>query len=123
MDLSSRLAIFQTFLRLHPILKEKYYLKPDEDDDDPYESSQMTVLIANPYGLFAVYSLREVYEYQKYWAIGSGREYAIGAMHAAYADPKYSASHIAEIGVQAGCAFDVNSALPMNLYTLQVIQP
>ena len=78
------MAIFETFRGLHPILKEQFYLKPDEEEDDPYESGQMTVLLASPGGIFGVYSMREVYAFEKFWAIGSGRDFAIGAMHAVW---------------------------------------
>lgn len=114
-DLSGRVAIFETFRRLHPMLKDEYFLKTEEEEDDPYESSQMTVLIANTSGIFAVYSMREVYEYNRFWAIGTGRDYAIGAMHAMY-DRVDSAKELARMGVEAGITFDVNSSLPMNLY-------
>lgn len=116
-DFSSRAAVFDTFRKLHPRLKEDFFLKTDEDEDDPYESSQMTVLIANPHGIFAVYSMREVYEYNRFWGIGSGRDYALGAMYASW-ERAGTAAELAQIGVQAGTEFDVSSSLPMTLYTL-----
>jgi len=122
LDFSSRPAIFESFRKLHPKLKEDFFLKPEEDDEDPYESSQMTVLIANPHGIFGVFSLREVYEYERFWAIGSGRDFAIGAMDAVYDRPKISAEKIAEAGVLTGCKFDVNSSLPMTRYALDLAQ-
>ena len=118
----SRVAIFETFRGLHPILKEQFYLKPDEEEDDPYESSQMTVLLASAGGIFGVYSMREVYAFEKFWAIGSGRDYAIGAMHAVW-DQYDNPADIARIGVEAGCQFDINSSLPMTLYTVPMAQP
>ncbi|MDF0607113.1 MFS transporter [Neisseriaceae bacterium TC5R-5] len=117
-DLHSRQGIFETFRKLHPKLKEGFYLRPDEDEEDPYESSQMMVLIANPHGIFGVYPMREIYELSKIWAIGSGRKFAMGAMYASY-DQDLTASQIAEIGIRAGCEFDVSSSLPMTLYTIE----
>ena len=117
LDFSNKLAIFETFRRLHPILKEQHFLNPKEEDDDPYESTQITALVANPGGIFGVYSMREVFEYTRFWAAGSGREFALGAMHTQYAKLR-SAGAIARAGVEAGAAFDKNSALPMTLYTI-----
>lgn len=114
-DLSSRAAIFETFRRLHPMLKDDYFLKTEEEENDPYESSQMTVVIANPHGIFGIYSMREVYEFQRFWAIGSGRDYAIGAMHASYEQCE-NAKDVARIGVDAGITFDVNSSLPITMF-------
>ena len=69
-DFSTKRAIFETFRKLHPILKEQHFLNPKEEEDDPYESTQVTALIANASGIFGVYSMREVFEYTKFWAVG-----------------------------------------------------
>ena len=82
--LLDKLAIFETLRKLHPILKDQHFLNPKEEEDDPYESTQITALIANPHGIFGVYSMREVFEYTQFWAVGSGTEFALGAMHALY---------------------------------------
>ncbi|HQR09905.1 MAG TPA: MFS transporter [Casimicrobiaceae bacterium] len=118
LDLSNKSAIFETFRKLHPILKEQHFLNPKEEDDDPYESTQMTALIANEHGIFGVYSMREVFEYTQFWAAGSGREFALGAMHTQYPRLR-TAEAIARAGVETGALFDKNSALPMTLYTLK----
>ncbi len=117
LDFSGKAAIFETFRKLHPILKEQHFLNPKEEEDDPYESTQVTALVANAQGIFGVYSMREVFEYTRFWAVGSGREFAIGAMYALY--PKLrSAEAIARAGIDAGAAFDRNSGLPMTLYSV-----
>jgi ATP-dependent protease HslVU (ClpYQ) peptidase subunit len=110
--LHSREDVFETFLKLHPRLKDHFFLNTKEEDADPYESSQFTILIANASGIYAVYSYREVFQFDKFWAIGSGRSFALGAMYAAY-DGRKSAKDIAELGVRAGCEFDKNSYGPV----------
>ena len=117
LDFSNKAAIFETFRKLHPILKEQHFLNPKEEEDDPYESTQVTALVANEHGIFGIYSMREVFEYSQYWAVGSGREFALGAMHAQFERMK-SAAAIATAGIEAGAMFDRNSGLPMTLYTL-----
>ncbi len=119
LDFSDKFAIFETFRRLHPILKEQHFLNPKEEEDDPYESTQITALIANAHGIFGVYSMREVFEYTQFWAAGTGREFALGAMQALYPRLK-TAEAVARAGVEAGALFDKNSALPMTLYNLKV---
>lgn len=118
-DLSSRIGIFESFLALHPLLKEKYFLNAKDEDDDPYESTQIDALIANPFGIFGVHSLREVTEYKKFWAIGSGAEYALGAMFAVY-DTDASAEEIAHAGVAAGAEFNNASAMPLSSYVIDL---
>ena len=120
-DFSSRLAVFETFRSLHPVLKDKYFLNAKDEDDDPYESTQIDALIACPHGIFGVHSLREVCEYKKFWAIGSGAEYALGAMFAVY-DRVDSAEEIARAGVMAGAEFNNASAMPMSCYTLELMK-
>lgn len=116
-QLNSKAEIFETFRKLHPVLKEECFLNPKEDEEDPYESSQITALIANANGIFGIYSMREVFEYTQYWAIGSGNEFALGALHLAYS--RFSdAGEIAQMGAETGIALDKNSAAPITLYTV-----
>ncbi len=117
--LGSREEVFDTFIRLHPLLKESFFLQTKEDDSDPYESSQFTVVIANASGIFGLYSYREVFEFKEFWGIGSGRSFALGAMHAAW-DKAKSAREVAIAGLNAGCEFDKNSAGPVDIYTLKM---
>ena len=119
LDFSGRMAIFETFRKLHPVLKEKYFLIAKDEDEDPYEATHIDAVICNEKGIFGVYSLREVSEYTKFWAIGSGAEYALGAMHALY-DRLDSAEDIARAGVEAGAEFNTATALPLNSYTVDL---
>ena len=114
LDFAGRPAIYETFRRIHPLLKDEMFLNPKEEDDDPYESSQMTVMIANPSGIFAVYSMREVFEFDRFWAIGSGRDFALGAMYTVYNGDR-TAAQVAEAAVLAGAEFDTGTALPIDL--------
>lgn len=121
-EFDSREAIFATAVELHRLLKEHYFLNAKDDDEDPYESSRIDALIANKHGIFALYALREVYEYARFWAIGAGAEYALGAMYAAY-DGGDTAADIARIGVEASAEFDNSTALPMTLQTYTLASP
>ena len=118
-DLSSRENIFESFRALHPVLKDKYFLNSKDEEDDPYEATHIDALIANDQGIFGVYSLREVSEFNRFWAIGSGSEYALGAMFAMY-DRLDSAEEIAKIGIEAGAEFNNATAMPMTSYTLEL---
>ena len=42
------------------------------------------MVIANASGIYGLYSYREVFEFKEFWGIGSGRSFALGAMHAGY---------------------------------------
>ena len=119
LKLHSRDEVFDTFLKLHPKLKETYFLNAKEEDADPYESSQFTALIANPSGIFGVYSYREVFEFDRFWSVGTGRTFALGAMYASF-DKAKTARELADVGVRAGCEFDKNSSGPIRAHTIKL---
>lgn len=116
--LGSKDEVFDTFTKLHPYLKENFFLQTKEEDSDPYESSQFSVVIANASGIYGLYSYREVFEFKEFWGIGSGRSFALGAMHAVYAKAR-NAREVAEAGLAAGCEFDRNSAGPWDVFTVK----
>ena len=119
-DFSSRRSIFESLRRMHTLLKDEYFLNPKEEGDDPYESSRIDALIANRRGIFAVFALREVFEYSKFWAVGSGGDFALGAMHAVYERDGFGAEEIARAGVAAGVEFNNASAPPIVAHTLEI---
>ena len=119
LKLGSKDEVYDTFLKLHPMLKETFFLQTKEDDNDPYESMQFTVIIANASGIFGLYSYREVFEFKEFWGIGSGRSFALGAMHARWGTAK-TAREVALVGMNAGCEFDKNSGGPVEVFTLKL---
>ena len=60
-----------------------------------------------------------MFEFKQFWGIGTGRAFALGAMHARW-DTAKSARALAVLGVEAGCAFDKNSAGPVDVATLKL---
>jgi len=119
LNFNSKAEIYETFRKLHATLKEQHYLNPKEEEEDAYESTHITALLANPTGIYGIYSMREVFSFRRFWAAGSGREFALGAMHALY-DRLDTAETIARAGVEAGCLFDKNSALPAQIVTVRL---
>ncbi|MFT5115394.1 MAG: ATP-dependent HslUV protease subunit HslV [Parasphingorhabdus sp.] len=118
-QLKSRMQIFTTFLELHAKLKKEYFVETKDGEEQPVESSQIDALIVNKHGLFEISGYREVSEYLTYWSIGSGRNVALGAMHALYSEKK-TAKQIAEAGVRAAAEFDDGCGLPLNTRTMQM---
>lgn len=119
--LNSAEEIFETLLKLQPILIEDYYIKTDENDDDTqeFESNQIYALIANRSGAYEIQSYREVHNIGQFWAIGSGKRFALGAMHAIYKSEK-NPRVIAEKGLQAACEFDDGSDLPLQIKSISL---
>lgn len=117
--LDSPIEIYKTFLDLHPILKDQYFLNAKDEDDDAYESSRIDALIANKHGIFGIYSLREVFQYKNFWAVGAGAEVALGALYAMY---KFEddAEKIASCAIEASAEFHTSSALPLTKYSIDL---
>lgn len=111
--------IYTSMLKLHKILKKKYYLDPKykRDRDQTVESINMQLLVANSSGIYGIGEDKNVESFSKFWAIGSGCTFALGAMY--YVFDKYDATKIAEIGVQSACEFDEGCALPMQIQAMK----
>lgn len=111
--------IFETFLWLHPKLKDEYFVNTSEEKEQEYESNQLHILLVNPQGIFDIQSYREVTEFSRFWSIGTGDEYALGAMYAMY-DKLVDPRRIAKIGLSAACEFDESSGLPLLCHTVKL---
>lgn len=119
-ELSSSLEIFEFLQQLHIDLKSKFHLNAKERDGEEFESSQCYLLIANKHGIFGVDSMRHVKKYKKFTAIGSGQEYAMGAMEAVYGgyrkiDNFLTATDIVEVGLNAAAKFDAATGAPFEV--------
>lgn len=109
--------IYRFGLVLHKELKENYFLRPDDEED--FETFRGDILIANPQGIFGLSAYRYVQEYTRFYASGSGSQYAIGAMFVGY-DSDKTAEEIAKLGVRAGVEFDDASGLPFTLHKINL---
>jgi ATP-dependent protease HslVU (ClpYQ) peptidase subunit len=116
-SLTSIADIFRFGLQLHRDLKEEYFLRADDEED--FETFRGDILIANRTGIYGLSSYRYVQEYTRFYANGSGAEYALGAMFASYGEDK-TALEIAELGARAGAEFDDGSALPITSHSIKL---
>lgn len=118
-SLTTPSEIFRVWNELHQILKEEYFMNPSKDNDDSFETSRSHALIANSHGIFGVDSCRFVQEYTKFYAYGSGSEFALGALYAIYSE-KNSAEDIALKALQAAAEFDDATGAPFTKYTMKM---
>jgi ATP-dependent HslUV protease, peptidase subunit HslV len=106
--LRDRTSIFDFFVKFWRELKKNYPFvndQPGKESETPFANLDASFLIASPGGIFLVSSNMSVSEFRQYYAIGSGSDYAIGAVHALYEDVKDPA-HITERAVRAAIAYD-----------------
>ena len=112
--------IYRSTLRLHEIFKKEYYLMTKNGgNNQPVESMQLHMLIANASGIYEVTGDRNVSEIGNFWAAGSGSLTALGAMHASY-DRYKNPEKIAIAGIEAACRFNAYCQLPMTLHQCQL---
>lgn len=108
------LEIFRTWQALHVALKADYQLIATSHDDEPLESTRFDALIANRHGIFGVVAHRTVQEFSRYYAFGSGSNYAMGALHALYDDRNITAEALARRAVETAAEFDDATGLPVD---------
>lgn len=111
--------IFETWRCMHRVLEDEYHLNPRKDPEDAYRTTRMSALIASPRGIFGVTPSRDVESFQRFWAIGSGADFALGAMYALF-DLHDDAESIALAGVEAGAEFDEASDRPVLARTVML---
>lgn len=114
------LEIFKTWQKLHAALKNDYYLVTSGGEDEVLESTRIDVLIINPHGIFGVAAHRTVQEFSKFYAFGSGGDYALGALYAVYDQPRRSAEDIARLSIAAAAEFDDGTGLPVTSYAVKL---
>jgi ATP-dependent HslUV protease, peptidase subunit HslV len=116
---SSRKEIFETWRKLHQALKQEYYLNSSEDKEDPYETTRIHALLLNSYGIFGIYQMRSVDDYAKFWAIGSGQDFALGSMLSTY-ESLNTAEEIAKTAVMAAAEFDDGTGMPVEVFSVEL---
>lgn len=114
------LEIFKTWQKLHAALKNDYYLVTSGGEDEVLESTRIDVLIVNPHGIFGVAAHRTVQEFSRFYAFGSGGDYALGALYAVYDQPRRSAEDIARLSITAAAEFDDGTGLPVTSYAVKL---
>ncbi len=106
--LNTREEIFEFFLKFWRVIRADYPFVNEQsrsEDKTPFADLDATFLIASPGGIFLVSSNMSVSSFAKYYAIGSGGDYALGALHALY-DEKNDALELAERAIAAAKAYD-----------------
>jgi len=128
LTLKTRSDVFKFSLYLHYILNDEYCLNTKPVDDDVYNPSHFSFLIANKYGIFGVYHYREVDELTNFWAIGSGAKFALGAMYSEddsiagmSEDSVVTAGRVARAGLLSAIEFDSSTAGPIELISLDLV--
>ncbi|MHC4219764.1 MAG: Ntn hydrolase family protein, partial [Planctomycetota bacterium] len=100
--------IFSFFLKLWHELHEKYPFVNDQPHhkDSPFGDLDASFLVANASGIYKVSQDSSVCRFDKYYAIGSGCVYALGALHQIY-EQDADAAQLARRAVETAIEFDI----------------
>lgn len=119
-EFSSVDAIFDELLKMHQALKFQYFMKPDRNDDDAFETLAFSTLIASPHGIFGTYRMRCVQEYARFCAIGFGSNYALGALEVLY-NGTDDAEALVKKALDIAAEFESEIGRPGKIYSLKTI--
>lgn len=111
--------IFDFFTAAHQTFRSEYFLTPPSLSFFPFESSELQMLVVNSFGIFEMEYSRVVRQYARFSAIGTGEDYALGAMSAIY-DLVDDAEQIAKIGIEAAAEFDLKTGAPFFFRSLSI---
>jgi ATP-dependent HslUV protease, peptidase subunit HslV len=107
--LTNQDAIFEFFLKFWRALHDRYTLindQADKDNDSPFGDLDASFLIVNRRGIYSVASDLSVTEFSQYYAIGSGSDFSLGALHALYDGP-LDAAELARRACAAAIEFNI----------------
>ena len=91
-------------------LRERYTLVNEQaaNRDAPFGDLDSSFLIANRGGIFKISSDMGITRFNHYYAIGSGAEFALGALHVLRSQPG-SLENLVRQAVETAMTFDLNS--------------
>jgi len=119
--LTSHGEIFTFFQDFWKQLHERYSFVSDQCDDkeSPFGDLDTSFLVVTTGKIFHISGNMSVSEFLKYHAIGSGSDFAIGAMHALY-EEAFTAEEIAKKAVQAAIDHNVYCGGEIEIRTMKI---
>jgi ATP-dependent HslUV protease subunit HslV len=119
-EFGGKREIFNFFMGFWRELRDHYTLvkeQCDKDDESPFANLDAAFLVVNKCGIYHVGSDMSVTRFERYYAIGSGGDYSLGAVEAIYAQTS-STQEICQRAVEVAIAFDVHCGGPVQLESL-----
>ena len=116
--LRNRTEVFAFFLRFWKELSRRYSLvneQAHQDDPSPFADLDSSFLIATPNGIYYVSGNLSVSEFDRYYAVGSGSSYALGALRVLY-DEDLDPAEIARRACEAAMHYDLYCGGELELY-------
>ncbi|MCU0555117.1 MAG: hypothetical protein MUF17_10205 [Syntrophales bacterium] len=121
LNLDDERSIFKFFNNLYFTVKEKYsYVNSQcNGHNTPFADLDARFLVAGRSGIFYVSANMSVHKFERYYAIGSGCDYALGAIHVLY-DCDLSAKDICHRALSAAIDMDVHCGGPPEIHEINL---
>jgi len=118
-QLTDKTSIYAFFVLFWKALHSDYSFVKDQGSDEksPFGDLDASFIVVNTSGIFHVSSDMAVTQFDRYTAIGSGVDYALGAINACYADKP--AEEIARVAVETTSKFNIYCGGDTKVVTLQ----
>ncbi|MCP4524049.1 MAG: hypothetical protein GY828_07575 [Candidatus Gracilibacteria bacterium] len=119
LSFSNKADVFQFFNVFWSELHKKYSFVNDQcnEKESPFGDFDASFLIVTKKHIFLVSSNGSVYEIDNYYAIGSGSDYALGALYN-IDNSGLNIHQLAEQAIKTGIAFDKNSGGKISIESL-----
>jgi ATP-dependent HslUV protease subunit HslV len=121
--LRSEREIFSFFNRFWKRMRREYSFVNDQsggEDKSPFADLDSAFLVVNANGIFHVTGQMAVSRFKRFDAIGSGGNYALGALHAIYDGPsQLRAEEIARRACDAAVHFDLSCGGEQDVFTVK----
>lgn len=107
LKLNTKKEIYKFILKFWKELKDNYAFVNNQSGkkSQPFADLNSMFLVLNKNGIYTISGNMTVTRFKQYYAIGSGSDYSLGALHALY-DTDLSAKAIARKAVGASITFD-----------------
>jgi ATP-dependent protease HslVU (ClpYQ) peptidase subunit len=118
--LKTEQQVFTFFMKLWKELHERYSLvndQPHEDDRSPFGDLDAAFLVVNKDAIMHVSGNMSVSRFEKYYAIGSGADFAMGALHVLY-DRVADVEELAREACATAMAYDVFCGGAIDTFTV-----
>jgi len=118
--LDTREDVFRFFMKFWRDLHKRYPFVNDQahpDERSPFGELDSTFLVVNGNGIYYVSGNMSVTRFERYTAIGSGADYALGALQALY-ESDLDAAGLARRACEAAMTFNIYCGGEVELRTL-----
>ena len=117
LDFNGNIDLLFPVIEFHKYVKENFFFQPNSSDT--FESLDCDFLIINKYGLFHIDAFRSVNKFKTFYAIGSGKEIALGALDILY-DLQLTPEEMVKKAIETASNYDIYTGGDISIKTIEI---